>query len=97
MVLGYGDGFTIFLKDHVQRQQAESLLHAMATNFQFVEPPSVIPRAAKSNAAQSRFVSKQRGGVDQSVAPSTTSNDSRLKAYSTTPWRRTSSLSNPQV
>ena len=29
-------------------------------------------------------------------APSTTSNDSRLKAYSTT-WRRTSSLSNPQV
>ena len=45
MVLGYRDGLTILLKDHVQRQQAESLLHYVATNFQFVEPPSVIPRA----------------------------------------------------
>ena len=48
MVLGYGAGLTIFLKDHVQRQQAKSLLHdAVATNFQFVEHPSVIPRAAQ--------------------------------------------------
>ena len=41
MVLGYGDGLTIFLKDHVKRQQAESPLHDVATNFQFVEPLSV--------------------------------------------------------
>jgi hypothetical protein len=48
MMLGYRDGLTICLKNHVQRQQAESLLHdAVATNFQFVEYPSVIPRAAQ--------------------------------------------------
>ncbi len=46
MVLGYRDGLTTFLKDHVQRQQAKSLLHDVATNFQFVESASVIPRAA---------------------------------------------------
>jgi hypothetical protein len=47
MVLGYRDGLTIRLKNHIQRQQAESLIHdAVATNFQFVEPPRVIPRAA---------------------------------------------------
>ena len=46
MMLGYRDGLTICLKNHVQRQQAESLLHdAVATNFQFVEYLSVIPRA----------------------------------------------------
>jgi hypothetical protein len=44
MVLGYGNGLTIFLTDHVQRQQAESPLHDVATNFQFVEPPSLSPR-----------------------------------------------------
>ena len=47
MVLGYRDGLTILLKDHIRRQQAKSLLHdAVATNFQFVESASVIPRAA---------------------------------------------------
>ena len=44
MVLGYREGLPIFLKDQVPSQQAESLRHNVATNFQFVEHPSVLPR-----------------------------------------------------
>ena len=56
---------------HVQRQQAKSLLHdAVATNFQFVEHPRVIPRASqKSRSPASSIPARLNAATSIAVRP----------------------------